>query len=318
MYASPIMDWVFLGLLVPAVLVPIVLLCGFAGCRQILGLEDPILTVAPPTNLRADSIGLDGITLAWDYLDPPPEPVKFDVEINNTSPPLQSIVSDISGRSFTHSGLPPGTTFFYRVRAVRTSDHLASDWVPDPPLLVTTLIFETAFETTTNPANPAAGAAVAGACVVQRIPGSALSRGGSLVRITLTGLANQETRLDFVSISQSLPTTSPQPWDAADLPVPVPFGGVAMVSLQNGTSAVSDIVQYPVTQGQDLIIAFDVDPASQNVLRRTVVGAEAYLRNNTAQAAAQDRAPGYATINNVVYCIERIEVAGPEPPGPIT
>jgi hypothetical protein len=156
---------------------------------------------------------------------------------------------------------------------------------------------------------------LAGGCIVQRIPGATITRGGTLVRITLVGLPNQTTQLSAVTISQTLPTSAPQPWDAADIPVAVTFGGTA-VSLQNGVPVVSNIISYPVTQGQDLLIAFNVSPASQNVLRRGVTGAVGYTRNNTAEAATQDRSAGYGTNNDLMYCIERIEVAG-VPPGPI-
>jgi hypothetical protein len=311
------MDWLLLFLAVPAVIVPIVLLCGFAGCRTLLGFEDPVLIVAPPENLRPESVGFDGITLTWDYLDPPPEPVTFEVEVNDTDPPAQTIVTGITGRFLFRSGLPSGADFFFRIRAVRTSDHVASDWVPDPALLVSTLIFETTFETTTNPPTPVGGVSLPGDCIVQRIPGAAITRGGSLVRITLQGLATQETRLDFVSLSQSLPTTAPEPWDSADPPVQVTFSGNPVVILQNGMPAVSDIISYPIAAGADLLIAFDVNATSQNLLRRTVTGAQAYIRNNTSQAAAQNRSAGYLTNNNLVHCVDKIEVAGPEPTGPI-
>lgn len=311
------MDWLLLLLAVPAVIVPVVLLCGFAGCATILGFEDPILSVADPENLRPESIGFDQITLAWAYLDPPPEPVTFEVKVFQANTSVTTIASGIVDRNFVHTGLQPGSTFLYQVRAVRTSDQRVSDWVPDPPLLVTTLEFQTAFDTTTNPNAPAGGVNAAGDCIVQRIPGTAILKGGSFVRITLASLSNLTTQLDAVTISQSLLTPTPEPWDSADPPVPVTFAGSVAVSLQNGATAVSDTIGYPVEVGRDLLIAFDFSAASQNILRRTVIGAQAYSRNNTAQATVQDRSAGYATINNLVHCIEKIEVAGAEPPGPI-
>jgi hypothetical protein len=309
------MEWLILLLLVPAIVAPVVLLFGFAGCRQILGFEDPILVVAEPRFPRVEFTGLNQIRFAWDYMTPPPEPVTFEVEINGTNPPGQTIESGITDRFFPHTGLQQGQTFLYRVRAVRTSDQQRSIWVPEPPLSATTLSFETILETTTNPPSPPAGVNLAGGTIVQRINGAAITRGGSLVRITLVGLPNQQTVLSAVTISQALPTTAPQPWDSADIPVAVTFGGTP-VNLQNGVPVVSDIISYPVIQGQDLLIAFNVSPASQNVLRRAVTGPVAYTRNNTAEAATQDRSAGYTTNNNLVYCIERIEVAGVAP-GPI-
>ncbi len=310
------MEWLILILSVPVIVAPVVLLFGFAGCRQILDIEDPIVLPAPPGSPRVEIIGLNQIRLAWDYLIPPPEPVTFEVEINATNPSGQTIEEDITSTFFEHTGLQEDQTFLYRVRAVRTSDEQPSIWVPEPPLSATTLSFETILETTTNPPSPPAGVNQAGDCIVQRIPGAVITRGGTLVKITLVGLPNQNTQLSAVTISQALPTTAPQPWDSVDIPVAVTFGGTP-INLQNGVPVVSDIVSYPVAQGQDLLIAFNVSPASQNVLRRAVTGAVAYTRNNTAEAATQLRSAGYGTNNDVVYCIERIEVAGFEP-GPIS
>jgi hypothetical protein len=312
------MEWLLLFLIVPAVVIPVVLLFGFAGCRQILGFEDPVLVVADPQFPRIESIGLNHIRVAWDYLIPPPEPVTFELEINSTDPPGQAIESGITDLFLQHTGLQEGQTFFYRVRAIRGSDQLVSNWVPDPPLSATTLSFETVFETTTNPPNPVAGIAAAGNGIVQRIGGAAITRGGTFVKLTLVGLANQVTQLAAVTISHPVAAGAPQPWDSADPPLPVTFGGGgAAVALQNGVPVVSDIITFPVTQGEDLLIAFDVSATSQNVLRRGVTGTQAYRRNNTAEAATQDRSAGYGTENNLAYCIERIEVAGPEP-GPIS
>jgi len=310
------MEWPVLLLMAPAVVIPVVLLFGFAGCRQILGLEDPVLVVADPKFPRVESIGLNHIRIAWDYLIPPPEPVTFEVEITSTNPPGVTIETGITDLFFQHTGLPEGETFVYKIRAVQVSDHRASDWVPDPPLVGTTLSFETVFETTTNPPSPAAGVAAAGRGIVQRINGAGIVRGGTFVRITLVGLQGQETRLSAVTISHPAPINAPQPWDSADPPAAVTFGGAA-VSLPNGAAAVSDIISFPVVTGEDLLVAFDVSATSQNVLRRGVTGSQAYTKNNTAEAATQDRSAGYSTENNVVYCIERIEVAGPDP-GPIS
>lgn len=307
------MEWLLLFLIVPAAVIPVVLLFGFAGCRQILGFEDPVLVVDDPRFPRVESIGLNHIRIVWDYLIPPPEPVTFEVEINSTDPPGQTIETGIADLFLQHTGLQEGQTFFYRVRAVRGSDQHVSNWVPDPPLSATTLSFESTFETTTNPPNPAAGIAAAGNGIVQRINGVAISRGGTFVKLTLVGLPNQATQLAAVTISHPVAAGAPQPWDSADPPLPVTFGGAAAVTLQNGVPVVSDIISFPVTQAEDLLIALDVSAASQNVLRRGVTGAQAYRRINTAEAATQDRSAGYGTENNLAYCIERIEVAGPEP-----
>jgi hypothetical protein len=76
---------------------------------------------------------------------------------------------------------------------------------------------------------------------------------------------------------------------------------------------VSDKISYPLNfaiGGQDLLIAFDVGNGSQRILRRPVLGALAFVGNNKADAAKKDRgATGYNTVNNFVYCVEKIELA---------
>jgi hypothetical protein len=45
------MEWIVLIVLVPAVIVPVVLLFGFAGCASIIGAEDLVIVPVPPENL---------------------------------------------------------------------------------------------------------------------------------------------------------------------------------------------------------------------------------------------------------------------------
>jgi hypothetical protein len=154
---------------------------------------------------------------------------------------------------------------------------------------------------------------VAGACLVQRINGPLIAKGGARVRITLLGLASQTTRLDRVFISKAVAATAPQPWDAAAPLVEVKFNGQPGVVLQNGQPGVSDPATFPVVQGQDLLITFDVNPASQNPLRRSRTGPQFYSKANTAEAKDLDRTAGYSNLPlvnaNIVYWIDKIEVA---------
>jgi hypothetical protein len=129
------------------------------------------------------------------------------------------------------------------------------------------------------------------------------------VRITLRGVVNETTLLTAVSVSRAVPAGAVQPWDSADPPRLVTFGGVGTVNIAGNGTAVSDKVSYDVAQGQDLLVAMNDGAASGRVLRRDVPGALAFIGNNRAEAALMDRTAGYNTDNDRAYCIELIEVA---------
>jgi len=299
------MDWTILLLAAPAILVPVVLLFGFAGC----GFQGR--GVAPldiPANLRVMERDFERITLAWDYLDPPPEAVTFQIARQQDGLPWLPLEDlPFSPRTYPHTGLQEGTSYFYRVRAVRNSEQRVSDWTPDPPLQATTLAWESIFTTAGMPPNPGNGDNQANNCIVQRINGVAL--GGAFVRLTLRGILNETTVLTGVTISKAVPLGAPQPYDSADAPVAVTFNGGAGVTLLNGGTAVSDKITFAVVQGQDLLVALDVGIGSGRILRRPLTGAVAFIGNNRAEAAQPIRTAGYNTNNDRVYCIETIELA---------
>jgi hypothetical protein len=106
------MDWLILIFLVPLALIPIVLLCGFAGCGlDVVGSAVPLLS---PSNLSGVADGTNKIILNW---------------INNTAganfiveraPPGGSfapINSNVPGTTFPDSTVTEGRTFLYQVRA---------------------------------------------------------------------------------------------------------------------------------------------------------------------------------------------------------
>ena len=61
------MEWFVLIFLVPLVLVPIVLLCGFAGCGidTVASGTGPAPGVEAPSDLHAKATGVDTIELTW-------------------------------------------------------------------------------------------------------------------------------------------------------------------------------------------------------------------------------------------------------------
>src|ERR1700686_226505 len=63
-------EWLILLLLVPADVVPVVLLVGFAGCDQVFGLETVVIPPpVPVVPVIVSAVGKSGtvITLTWTY-----------------------------------------------------------------------------------------------------------------------------------------------------------------------------------------------------------------------------------------------------------
>lgn len=107
------MNWLLLLLLVPLILVPIVLLGGFAGCAQLIGLDDvQYATPDPPANLLATATGPSSIRLDWQ--DTSGASVTFDIDRVD---PKQTLTDKKSGDEDV--GLNDGTDFAYTVRADR-------------------------------------------------------------------------------------------------------------------------------------------------------------------------------------------------------
>jgi hypothetical protein len=137
------MEWLILILGVPAVLVPLVLLFGFAGCYpaalacsddrdcptgtqcfdgSCVGVGDPnepFLPISPPSNLAAIAIDDHSVSLRWNNTDP--AAIDFRIERapedgDFAEIPSPAIVSPTGATDA--SGLQEGVTFIYRVRAL--------------------------------------------------------------------------------------------------------------------------------------------------------------------------------------------------------
>jgi hypothetical protein len=106
------MDWLILIFVIPLVLIPIVLLCGFAGCGlDVVGQAAPPLL--PPSNLLAVADGTNKIVLNWTYNT---AGAHFIVDRAPPGGSFAPINNDVSGTTFTDS-VTEGSTFFYKVRA---------------------------------------------------------------------------------------------------------------------------------------------------------------------------------------------------------
>ncbi len=321
------MEWFILLALVPAIVAPVVVLYGFAGCE--FKAQDGVLSPpADPTNVRVLSKDLDRITIAWDYLDSPPLPVTFEVEITdlNTDPPDQTSEPGIPQATpeFPHTGLQEGKVFEYRVRAVQEFETKESNWVPDPPLRAATLSFQLAFEEPglINGGNDGGNG---GACTVQRIEANParLLRSGSLVRLTLRGPSTGGLTLDRITISRAA-----VPGDDPNNPAPDPYDSgpdrtdvaASAVVVPTNDSIVLPPVAYPLNKDVPLLIAFDISNAlGQGTFRfvGNVPGnvATMYSNANTTpvhQAGTNNRDAGYNPLARV-HIVEKIEVAAETP-----
>src|SRR6266480_4938815 len=107
------MDWFLLFFLIPLILVPIVLLCGFAGCAQVAGIKDIQIIPPAPSNLVAKTCGTSRVCLSWK--DNSGGIVKFTVFRAITGPGGGSLspVGSTSATFFGDTGLAAGTNFLY-------------------------------------------------------------------------------------------------------------------------------------------------------------------------------------------------------------
>ena len=118
-------EWLLLVLLVPAIVVPVVLLFGFAGCDRVFGLEhvDPVDPPPPgPIIVSAKGKSLSAITLMW-MADPAAE--QYRVRTNQGRPDgTGGPAGDTFGVATSlseypdNAGLDPRTTYEYIARAV--------------------------------------------------------------------------------------------------------------------------------------------------------------------------------------------------------
>lgn len=109
------MEWLLLALLAPLVLVPVVLMCGFAGCGSFL--PEPGTAPFPPTSLIAERTGERTITLRWTHGD---ATAKFNISRGESSGSLTPVpaLQGVTGTQVDDVNLPEGTTFFYSIATV--------------------------------------------------------------------------------------------------------------------------------------------------------------------------------------------------------
>ena len=294
------MDWLILILGVPAILIPLVLLFGFAGCRPTvictedldcprgtecgpdgsclpLGEANPPLF--PPQNLVARALDDHSVALTWTSADP--AGTVFQIErMEDDGERFGTILDDVPSTSVTDTSGLEGVTYLYRVRALLDGEvSAASD-------IASATTFTVAFTGTLTDDAPDHE----GFCGVQRLSRKLLTAGGTQVRIVLRGSTKGSLTLDRVTISQAAATGDPFD-SAADLTdvasnVIIP-PNTAVTVPPNGP------VNYRLDPTRDLLIAFDISNTTGEGNARVTVGAlpggDAFSKPRTAEAGRRDR-----------------------------
>jgi len=132
------MDWYILMIGFPMIVIPIVLLCGYAGCAQIAGISDSNPPPAP-TSVTAKALGPTKVRLTWSVAPY----ATFNV-VRARDPGQFNPVDSVQGVAFEDDGRPgliEGTTFRYQV--TKTEDELIQGYEgtsgPSKQVKVTTL-----------------------------------------------------------------------------------------------------------------------------------------------------------------------------------
>lgn len=111
-------EWLLLVLIVPAIVVPVVLLFGFAGCDKVFGLDRPDSPQPAPVIASATGKSLSIITLTW-MIDQTATSIEFERTKVDPPGPLYSFSVPASPPSHDDdAGLDPATTYEYTARAV--------------------------------------------------------------------------------------------------------------------------------------------------------------------------------------------------------
>jgi hypothetical protein len=295
-------EWLMLLLLVPAVLVPVVLLLGFAGCDLVFGLK---LVPSPPTGVEARALGTRSIEVSWAYT--PTRPTSF--QVRRTRDGMPHAVTHLEAgdtTTFIDDGLEEAITYFYRVVAMADGEESA------PSEQVSATTFGVAFEAIPFTATES----LRGRCLVQRVEPDRLRHAGSRVRIVLQRPTDNNLVLENITISRAEATG----YDSATVPITIPATFPLIVAKDEGGGEMElPDVLFDLDPTVPLLVAFDI--GSPGPVRRTgnVSSAEplAYIGpslnpplHEAAESVRQKQNgddPGYEGERRF-YLVKRIEV----------
>jgi hypothetical protein len=259
-------EWLTLLVVVPAVVAPIVLLFGFAGCASASPMPDLMSVVGTGTRV---------MTLTWEWEHAPAEKFEFlrthyvssdgetSVTITETfeatASPFEDLGLDTPGDT---ERLIPGTFYSYKVRAV-FANGTTSAW--SETRYGRTLPFQTAFEWRSEEQSVAADSpAWEGKCLVQRIEANRLFVGGTALRLTLRASSQGDASIERVYVSRADPAAGSDPYDAAPDIAPVTETPFVIEAAKARTLAPID---YTLDPDQALLIAVDFSAAPASAIR---------------------------------------------------
>jgi hypothetical protein len=292
------MEWLILLLVVPAIVVPLVLLCGFAGCHFHPapvegGNGSGPVTVLPPT-VTAEPRNVDHIFVSWQGTDPNHPAQKYHyVRIGGA--PAMDVGASVTTQDDT--GLDANTTYTYQVSTI------AADGTSDPTSAMAST-FQPAFEIAAVPTNQPNFAG--DFTFVQRIGAAKLLAGGGTVGIKVRGAPASNVTINRIYISQV--AAAGHPWDSAGDLTPVI---TSPLTLPNAQPVDLDPIAYTLDKNRDLIIAFDFTASSGAdtiAYVSPLPGVTLYFKAGVQQASVQTRDPGYSTGPSQLYLTVTIGV----------
>jgi hypothetical protein len=301
-------EWMILVLLVPAIVVPVAMLVGFAGCQLVFGVDEyqPGPTngaseSGDPVIESAEGKSVSIITLKWKFAGPA---TKFQIERSG-----QLLPEEPDSSPFDDSdGLKADTSYSYKVLALDSSGPI-SNWSNE--VVGKTLKFEPTFQAWPDPPyTPLDSDGWEGHTLVQRIEPLRLSTSGTKVRITLRASSMIDASIERIYISQPKPNST-NPYDSEDdltavttTPIFIPQGGTFTIP-DDGTG-----IDYVLKNGFPLLIAVDFAPSPPSGVAYIVTAPEeavAYWNPGVAEAAQTSRSANYQQ-EPIIYLIEKIEV----------
>ena len=304
-------DWLILVLLVPAIVVPVVLLLGFAGCDALFGL-DPLQYV--PEIVEAEATSIDTITLTWTYGGSPPDHFLFErtrLPDPNKPPPSPAdpeyLPQTFSAASSPHpdSGRERATTYTYRVQAV-FSDGDTSPW--SNPVNGTTISYVAILEATQD---GNFGNVNTNTVKCEIVPADLIPTSFIPVRmwITLGQRPSAPENITFSKVYVGHKAAAGDSWDAVSLKQ-VLFGGGPSIDLAPGDTRRSDEIAFAWDGTSALIVSmyFAGGPSSDHLSARTSGSSNSYLKAGADEAAAAD-ATGYTSFPGYLSGVMKIEVA---------
>ena len=290
-------EWITLLLIVPAILIPVALLVGFAACDQVYKLNRP-----PGPAILDSATGKDAVTITIEWVK---GSGSQSYVLDRTDPDGITTTSiPISFSPFDDTGLQPGETYTYQIRGEDGSGQTVT--TSNPLNGMTRRLVSAYAKTLTTSSDPD----LQGYTMVQRIEAAHLVATGPHVRITVQASATNDASIDRLYISQAGSTGNSYD-SAADLTAVWDLAvNQAAFLVPAGHTRELPLVNYQNNTVQPLLISVDFSMApSSGVQYADVPSSEgvAYFFSQGGEAALKVRSSGYQSVSRVLF-LTNIEV----------